>query len=105
MVFRRKKETTAVQIARVAGKLAGKAVRTGGKVAVTAVAATRATRTMVANVGDAVSQARNAAKRSAARRRRRKALQSAGRTLKTAGKAAAVVGLAAAVSEIARRRR
>jgi hypothetical protein len=110
MVFGfKKKETTEVKIARAAGKVAGRAVRTGKKAAATASTAARATRRAAGKVADRVTRTRNAAKRAVARRRLRKTLQTTGGVLKTVGKAATVAGLTAAaaatVSEIARRRR
>ena len=90
MIFRKKKETTEVKIARTAGRAAGKVARTAGKVA------------------DAVSRTNKAARRALARRKTRKTLERARRSLKTVGKAVAVAGLSAAAaataSELLKRR-
>ena len=55
MVWRRKKETTEVKVARAAGRMAGKAVRTGGKAAAAATEAGRATRRTAAKLAAAVT--------------------------------------------------
>ena len=108
MLFRKKKEPTAVKIARTAGRVAGTAVRTARKAADVATAAGRASRRTADQVAGAVSRTRKAARRALARRKVKKTLEHARHSLKTVGKAAAVAGLTAAVaataSELVKRR-
>lgn len=111
MVFGRKKknETGSVKLARTAGRMAGKAVRTGRKAAAAVGEASRATQATAGKVKATVINARDAARRAVARRKVRKTLSQAGDSLKTVGKVAAIAGASAAaaatVSEIVKRRR
>jgi hypothetical protein len=98
MRFRSKKEPGTSKLARAAGRLAGKAVRTTGTTAAAMTVAGRATRRTAGTIASAVSRTRQAARRAVARRRVRKTLAQAGGSLKTAGKVAAVAGLAAAAA-------
>jgi hypothetical protein len=103
MIFRRKRESAGIKLARTAGRTAGTVVRAATKAAVAAGIAGVAARRAAAEIGGAVSRGNDAARRALARRRSRQRLERVSRSLKTVGKAVAIAGLSAAAVETARR--
>jgi hypothetical protein len=98
MIFRKKKETTSVKLARAAGRTAARVVRNAEKAAVVA---GRVGRQTAVEVAGALSRTNQATRKAIARRKTRKKLERVRGSLKKVGAAAAAAGLTVAAAATA----